>query len=85
MLNAAVGSELDLGVSLANARESVDFVTRELVASARDTLDGNGVDAEPRDEAIVLGRSVGATGLDGEEKEGEAAGKTESFHGSARV
>src|SRR5512141_1321490 len=74
----ASGTELDLGVPPAHAREAIDAVDDDRVSSARDTLDGDGVVTEARDETIPLFRPGGAAGDDCQRGEEEGQGLKQS-------
>src|SRR5579863_719411 len=62
MPDAAVRTELDLGVPYANEREPVDLIGCFRVALARHVLDGDGVVAEARDEPVVVSGPSGTAG-----------------------
>ena len=59
MRDGAVVGQANRGVPTTDAREAVDFVAHDLVAAARDALDGDGIVAEEREEAVLLGGLLG--------------------------
>jgi hypothetical protein len=71
-LDAAVRPNGTLGVTLANAREAIDLVARQCVAATTHALDGDRIVAKSGDEAVLLGRRVGAAGGEREECEDES-------------
>jgi hypothetical protein len=58
--DGAPWAELDLGVPPAHAREAIHTVDDDLVSAASDTLHGNRVVTEARDETIPLFWAGGA-------------------------
>ena len=74
MLDGSVGGQAHRGVTTANAREAVDLVAHDLVAAARDALDGDGIVPEKSEIAVLLGRLAGLASREGEK------GNRESVH-----
>jgi hypothetical protein len=81
--NAAVGTELDLGVPLADARKSVGFVARDSVTLTSHPLDRYRVAAEPRDEPIAFLGLARATGGERETSDNEVSHATTFDHRTA--
>jgi hypothetical protein len=71
--DGAAGTELDLGVPAAHARESIDAVNDDFVSVTSYALDGDGVIPEAGDETVpLLLAALASESRDcGEEERGE--------------
>jgi hypothetical protein len=80
--DATVSSELDLGVTLADARKSVGLVTRDSVALASHSLDGDGIAAKAGDEAIAFFGLARTAGGERETGDNDVSHATTFDHGA---
>ena len=74
MAQAAIGRQLELGVSPADVGEPVHLVADDPVAITRDALDRDGVASQAGDEAVTLERRPAAAS-------GQEQGETETEQG----